>query len=336
MVTYTRPIWVKSGEQWSVGETQLQYEQKGGILAPGIASVLPVALPKAGDTRVINGEEFVWTQSANAPGYWSPTGRKKEISDEEVDTYYQETYGRTPTEDERETARKEAEEYYGYTIPTERAPAYYPVEKAEIETEAQKLETRAIEDYEYNLAQIEEEKKNLLVDYQQYLDDIETGKIRVGTDYQRQLENQLEEKRMWLEEQEASIRTNLEALHRGWIGKGALFAGPRFQAAREYTEATGRERERYMTGWEYGKETAETTYERAMEDYLTKTGRAGIEKERGLAEITSRIGRYETLKQRGLGDIALAKIKDIRSLQEKYSEAIAKRMGMTLGEQWGY
>lgn len=43
--TYQRPSWVLPGEQWSVGQTQLQYEQSGGQLASGVASVIPPPAP---------------------------------------------------------------------------------------------------------------------------------------------------------------------------------------------------------------------------------------------------------------------------------------------------
>lgn len=237
-------------------------------------------------------------------------------------------------EEEERATREEAEKYYGYELPTEGAVYKYPEERAELEAEAKRLETRAIEDYQYNLEAIGLEKQKLIQDYQDYLTDIETGKLRVGESHQKDLERQLEERRMWLEEQEFGMRRNVEVLQRGWIGRGGLFAGPRLTAVREYGEEEAMVKERYLGGWEYGKEAATTTYEEAMEDYLTKTKRGTQAYEMGLTDITRRTAGYEQLKGRTLEDIAQARLQDVRALQTKYEEAIYGRMGATQFADW--
>lgn len=240
----------------------------------------------------------------------------------------------SPDEDERAAALKEAEEYYSYTLPTDMAEWSYPEVKAEIEKMADMAQTRTEEDYTYQLDEIGAEKSNLLKEYENYLEDLETGKLRVGSDYQLSEERRLEQKKEFLDQHEFTLKQGLETLHRGWVGKGGLWAGPRFEAAATYGTQAGMEKERYLSQYEYGGKVAETGYERRMEDYLTQEKRGGEAYQTGLGEIGRRTGRYEQLKERGMEDIALGRIKDIRSLQEKFQEAVAGRMATTLGEKY--
>jgi len=83
MVTYERPKWVLPGQQWSAGQTQLQYEQAGGKLAPGVSSVIsapitpytPPAPIYAPTTPVVAPELAAFNQqmvNAPAPNVASP------------------------------------------------------------------------------------------------------------------------------------------------------------------------------------------------------------------------------------------------------------------------
>ena len=83
MITYERPKWVLPGQQWSVGQTQLQYEQAGGKLAPGVSSVIsapitpytPPAPIYAPTTPVVAPELAAFNQqmvNAPAPNVASP------------------------------------------------------------------------------------------------------------------------------------------------------------------------------------------------------------------------------------------------------------------------
>ena len=204
-------------------------------------------------------------------------------------------------EDEYAAALQEAQQYFGYEIPTGQAPAYYPVQMAELEQE------------------VSTAKQRLLQDYNQYLSDIETGKLRVGSDYQKQLENSLEQKRQELQQQEFNIKRNMETLNRNWMARGGLFSGARLQAGQQYLTQEEMAKQKYLTGWEYGQGQQKTGYERALEDYQKKQQTAG------------------TAYTRGTEDIALQRLKDVRSLQETYQEAIGRRMATTLGEKYyGY
>ena len=83
MITYERPKWVLPGQQWSAGQTQLQYEQAGGKLAPGVSSVIsapitpytPPAPIYAPTTPVVAPELAAFNQqmvNAPAPNVASP------------------------------------------------------------------------------------------------------------------------------------------------------------------------------------------------------------------------------------------------------------------------
>jgi len=240
----------------------------------------------------------------------------------------------SPDEDERAAALAEAEKYYGYTIPEDYSPYKYPEKLQEIIDEAKTARTRQEEDLTYNLDQINAEKKRLLEEYNQYLEDIRTGKLRVGEDYQIQEARRLEQKKEFLEQQAFQAEQGLEALQRGWIARGGLYAGPRREAVSRYQTGLEMEKERYLSGLAYTQKTAKTAYERQLEDYLTKQKRAGTAYGFGTEELARRTGRYEQLKARGIKDIALGEIQKKRSLQEYFQEAIAKRMARTLGEQY--
>lgn len=69
--TSVRPKWVLPGEQWQAGKTQLEYEQAGGKLAPGVASVLdkPVPTPTPTPTPVVTLP--VTRQTATAPAQYA-------------------------------------------------------------------------------------------------------------------------------------------------------------------------------------------------------------------------------------------------------------------------
>jgi len=237
-------------------------------------------------------------------------------------------------EDERQKAMEEAQTYYGYTIPKESAQFLYPQAETEITTQAATLEKRAIEDYETSLAQMQRDKQSLSQDYQNYLQDIETGKTRAGTDYQKDQEKRLEQRRMELEANEIKTKQSLEALHRGWISRGGLYAGPRFESGAEASRLAELSRQQYLSGSEYGIGQAKTAYERAMEDYMNKQTRAGQAYMPAAAGLEAQEAQLAVSKQRTVGDIAQARIKDIRSLQETYQKAIASRMAMTLGSKY--
>lgn len=239
-----------------------------------------------------------------------------------------------PTEDERKNAQTEAEQYYGYTLPTTQANYRYPEMEGEISDEAKKLEERAIEDYNFQLDQVARDKSALKREYEQYLTDIETGKLRAGSDFQRQEEQRLEQKRIYLEQQDMSNRRNLEALNRGWIGRGGLFSGVRQEAATDLQTQQELQQQGYLSGFEYQQQTAKTDYERAMEDYLKRQNRAGEAYQQDTASIAAQEQKLATAKERTLSDIALGKIRDIRSLQEKYQEAVGRRMSTKLSEKY--
>jgi hypothetical protein len=111
----------------------------------------------------------------------------------------------------------------------------------------------------------------------------------------------------------------MKNLNRQWIGKGGLFSGARLQAGQEYVQEEDMAKQRYLTGWEQGQEHQKMSYERSMEDYGKAQQRAGA------------------TYGRGTEDIARQKIKEQRSLQEYYQQAIGQRMANTLGESYyGY
>lgn len=236
----------------------------------------------------------------------------------------------SPSEDERAAARQEAEQYYGYTLPTESAPYQYPQQEAEITQEYNTAEQRAIQDYEYQMANIGQEKTNLAQEYQNYLEDINTGKLRVGSEYQKAEEYRLEQKRQYLEQYEFNLTNGMEQLNRQWIGRGGLFSGVRAENVGKYQTQQEMGKQQYLTSWQYNQGTAKTAYEQAIEDYATKQQRLGQTYQQQLGSIGLQEQRYGALKQRSIEDIALQKIRDIRSLQEKYQAAIGTRMAQTL------
>lgn len=263
---------------------------------------------------------------ANKDGTWIPV---KDKAQARVVSGVAETGmpgGKEPEEPEEPTDYwAEAEEFH---------KPWLKRETEEIESEAQRLEKRAMEDYEVLLKDLEAEKKKLLTDYQNYLQDIETGKIRAGTDQQRELARMLDEKRMWIEEQEARTKTNLDAIHRHWMGRGAIFAGPRFEAAGEYQATEARAGERYEAGYEYGKESVDIAYQRAMEDYATKQERAGETYQMGEEALQRKEDVYGTAKERTVEDIGLQRIQKTREAQEEYAGLVTERAGLTPTLDW--
>jgi hypothetical protein len=211
------------------------------------------------------------------------------------------TTNNKPTQEEIDQAQQEAQQYFGYELPTGQAPAYYPVQMAELEQE------------------VATAKQRLLQDYNKYLDDINTGKLRVGSDYQKQQENALEQKRQELQQQEFNIKQNMNTLNRSWMARGGLFSGARLQAGQNYLTQENMAKQQYLTGWNYQQGQQKTAYERSLEDYQKQQQ------------------QLSTNYQRGTEDIALQRLKDIRSLNETYQQAVSQRMAQNLGEKYyGY
>lgn len=232
-------------------------------------------------------------------------------------------------------AQAEAEKYYGYTIPKEMAPYQYPQQEQEIQSEIDKYTARALENYQNSLSGISLEKRQLLDQYNNLKADIETGKIRAGSDQQRDLEKKLEDKRIYLENQEITNKNALDNLQRNWISKGGLFAGPRYESAGELGTQQSLANQSYMSGFEYQTGAQKTAYERALEDYATNLQRGGQTYQTGLQGTALEETQALQTKTRSTEDIALQKIRDIRQLQETYQQAIASRMGQTLKTQYG-
>lgn len=205
----------------------------------------------------------------------------------------------TGDQTEIEIAQKKWADYYGYPLDLNQPVIRYPEELAEYEKEV----TTA--------------KQRLLEDYNRYLDDLNTGKVRAGTDYQKQLANALEQKTQWITQQDMTIKQQKDTINRNWISKGGLFSGVRAEDVQNYQAQQDLARQQYMTTYNYNQDTQKTQYERAMEDY---------QKKQLLLEQT---------KQRGEEDIALQRIKDIRSLQESYQKAISASAKDELSKQYG-
>lgn len=188
---------------------------------------------------------------------------------------------------------------YGYPFDPNVPTIKYPEELQELEGEV-------------NTA-----KQRLLQDYNQYLQDIETGKIRAGTDQQKQLERTLQEKMEYVQQQDFNIQRNRETLNRSWIQRGGLFSGVRGEAVQQYMTEEDMARQRYTSQWGYGQEQQQTAYNRAMEDYSRRAQLAG------------------TQYTQGTENIALQRIKDIRSLQQAYQQAIVGSATSELERKWG-
>ena len=182
------------------------------------------------------------------------------------------------------------------------AQAYYEPAK---QTEMSELET-----------QVSTEKQRLAEDWQNYLNDINTGKLRAGTDYESQLRRQLEQKSQYLQQQEFNIKRNMESLNRNWMQKGGLFSGARLQAGQQYQTQEQMAQQQYLGGVNYNVEQLGTQQARTMEDYATA-------QQKGQLAYT-----------RGTEDVALQRIKDVRSLNEKYNTAIGDYAGKQSYMDW--
>ena len=229
------------------------------------------------------------------------------------------------SEEEMRKAQAEAEEYY---------KPYIEERKEEVREEATALELATEEDYQFQMDKVVADKQKLIRDYENYMEDIKTGKLRVGEDKQIAEARRLEQEKEFLMQHSANLKVGLENLQRGWIQRGGLFSGVRREAAQLYGAEAERERQRYLSASEYQRQQTETGYQRAMQDYLTKEQRIGAEYQAGLTDISSRESQYEKLKERKLAEIARTRIKDIRSLQEAFQEAVALRGARTLEEQY--
>jgi len=153
------------------------------------------------------------------------------------------------------------------------------------------------------------EKQRLYQDWQTYLNDVNTGKIRAGSDYQTQLQRQLEQKSQYLQQQEFNIKQNTNTLNRNWMQKGGLFSGARLQAGQNYMTQESMAKEQYLGGVNYNVTQLGTTQQRAIEDYATAQTKG------------------QTAYERSVEDVGLQRIKDIRSLTEKYNTAISDYAG---------
>ena len=164
--------------------------------------------------------------------------------------------------------------------------------------------------------QVATEKQRLSEDWQNYLNDINTGKLRAGTDYESQLRRQLEQKSQYLQQQEFNIKRNMESLNRNWMQKGGLFSGARLQAGQQYQTQEQMAQQQYLGGVNYNVEQLGTQQARTMEDYATA-------QTKGQLAYT-----------RGTEDVALQRIKDVRSLNEKYNTAIGDYAGKQSYMDW--
>ena len=164
--------------------------------------------------------------------------------------------------------------------------------------------------------QVSTEKQRLTEDWNQYLSDIQTGKVRAGTDYESQLRRQLEQKSQYLQQQEFNIKNNMESLNRNWMQKGGLFSGARLEAGQNYQTQEQMAKQNYLSGVNYNVEQLGTSQARAMEDL-------GTAQQKGQLAYT-----------RGTEDVALQRIKDVRSLNEKYNTAISTYAGQSGYYDW--
>lgn len=164
--------------------------------------------------------------------------------------------------------------------------------------------------------QVKTEKQRLSQDWQQYQNDINTGKIRAGSDYQTQLQRQLEQKSEYLQQQEFNIKQNMNTLNRNWIQKGGLFSGVRLQAGQNYMTQENMAQQQYLSGVNYNLGQLGTQNARTTEDYATS------------------LSKGQTAYSRGEEDITLQRIKDIRSLTEKYNTAIGEYAGQSATYDW--
>ena len=164
--------------------------------------------------------------------------------------------------------------------------------------------------------QIATEKQRLQEDWTNYQNDINTGKLRAGTDYESQLRRQLEQKSQYLQQQEFNIKNNMESLNRNWMQKGGLFSGARLEAGQNYQTKEQMAKQNYLSGVNYNVEQLGTSQARAMEDL-------GTAQQKGQLAYT-----------RGTEDVALQRIKDVRSLNEKYNTAISTYAGQSGYYDW--
>ena len=86
----------------------------------------------------------------------------------------------------------------------------------------------------------------------------------------------------------------------------------------------------YLSQTAYQEQSRQLTYQRAMEDYLTQAGKQEKIYQEQLSEMERTKARQEQLTQRTKENVALQEIQGIRTLQETYQQAIAKRMAQTL------
>jgi len=156
--------------------------------------------------------------------------------------------------------------------------------------------------------EVKTEKQRLSEDWQNYLNDINTGKLRAGTDYEEQLRRQLEQKSEYIQQQEFNIKQNMQTLNRNWMQRGGLFSGARLYAGQQYMTQEQLAKQAYESGVNYNIGQLETTKTRALEDYATA-------QQKGQLAYT-----------RGTEDVALQRIKDIRSLNKKYNLDIGSYM----------
>ena len=229
---------------------------------------------------------------------------------------------------------KKAEEYYGYTIPTDQAAYQYPQAEANINTRAQTLSDRAIADYTTKLADINTQKQQLITDYNNYLDDLNTGKLRAGTAQQLQAQKALDDKNSWLQQQELTTKQNLSTLQRGWIGKGGLYSGVFQQAQGQFGQEANLQKQNYLTNYTYEQQTQNNAYQQALQDYATKQQRATEQQQTNLGKITTAETAAQTAEERSLQDIAYNKLKDIKSLQDTYSQAVMGQAGQNQYFDW--
>ena len=100
----------------------------------------------------------------------------------------------------------------------------------------------------------------------------------------------------------------MQTLNRNWIQRGGLFSGARLYAGQQYMTQEQLAKQAYESGVNYNIGQLETTKTRALEDYATA-------QQKGQLAYT-----------RGTEDVALQRIKDIRSLNKKYNLDIGSYM----------